>query len=116
MQVHQIFDLCLGVAMVVLGVIGIGRGIYRALTHTFPGRYDDWRVLGASIFFGADGLAHCSKAFDLPHHESHRTAVLILIALSIMYAVIAASVAAEVVIRRRKKTRQTVTDATRSAA
>ena len=110
MQVYQPFDLVLGVAMVLLGLLGLGRDTYRGLTRTFSGDYADWRALSLSVFFVADGPSHCSKAFDLPHQESHRTAVLIGIALPIMFIVIVANLVAQLAHRKRKKSFQALQD------
>lgn len=106
MQVHQPFHLFLGGVMLILGLLGLGRDAYRGATGAFVGSCADWRSLCLSIFFVADGPSHFSKAFDLPHHESHRTTVLIAVALPIMGVVIIASIAAELADRKRKKAAQ----------
>ncbi len=110
MQVYQPFDLWFGAAMVLLGLTGLVWDIHRALTHQFPGDYGAWRGLGMSFFFVADGPAHVSKAFDLPHSESHRTAMCLVFVLPIMFAIIVVNIIAQVVIRRRKKSGQATVD------
>lgn len=106
MQVHQPFDLFLGIAMLLLGVPGLGRDIYRALTHRFPGTYHEWRMLGLDIWFAMSGPSHCSKAFDLPHHPSHRTAVLEEFAVLFLVIAMVIGTVALIAERRRKRAEQ----------
>lgn len=116
MQVHQPFDLFLGVAMLVLGVPGLGRDISRALTRRPPGTYQEWRMLVLDIWFTTSGPSHCSRAFDVPHHQSHRTAVLEEFA--VLFLVIAAVIGTVALIaeRRRKRAEQSKAEAWHDSA
>lgn len=106
MQVHQPFDLFLGIAMLVLGIPGLGRDIYRALTHRLPGTYQEWRMLVLDIWFATSGPSHCSQAFDMPHHPSHRTAALDTFAVLFLAIAGVIGTVALIAERRRKRAEQ----------
>ncbi len=106
MQVHQPFDLFLGVVMLVLGIPGLGRDISRALAHRFTNTYDEWRMLCLSIWFTTSGPSYCSQAFDLPHHPSHRTSVLEEFAVLFLAVAMVIGTVALIAERRRKRTAQ----------
>ena len=103
--------------MIILGFLGLGRDAYRCLTRTFPGDYVAWRSLSLSLWFAFEGTVHCSRAFDLPHHESHRTAVLLAFALPIIAVVLAANLekTPNVLSRRRRRSDLHRTDPQRPA-
>lgn len=101
MHVHQPVDLVLGLFMFPLGLVGLGRDLYRVFIGAFKNRYEDWRSLSLSIWFLSGGPAHFSNAFDLRHHESHTTSVLDAVEVSCLSIILLASSAAWVVRRRR---------------
>lgn len=106
MQVHQPFDLFLGIAMLLLGVPGLGRDISRALAHRFTNTCGNWRMLGWDIMFAALGMQNFSQAFDLPHHPSHRTSVLEEFAVLFLAVAMVIGTVALIAERRRKRTAQ----------
>jgi hypothetical protein len=106
MQIHQPFDLVFGAAMFLLGLVGTGRDLYRAVTRTFPATYADWRALCLSVFFLVDGPTHASRGLDLPHHPSPLTNTLEQLALPFMLAALLGMFAAFLVEQRGKRRRQ----------
>ena len=116
MHIYQPFDLFLGTVMILLGVPGLARDLYRAGTRAFRATYTDWRSLGLSLWFSGDGPAHISRAFDPAHQESHRTAVLVSFALPAMGVAVLAGGIAWWCEWRRKRPGQVVAGAEHSAA
>jgi len=107
MQIHQPFDLVFGALMFLLGLIGVGRDVYRALAKGFPKAYADWRSLCLSVFFLVDGPTHVSRSFDMPHHPSPLTNTLDNIAWPFMLAALLGILAAFLVDQKGKRGRRT---------
>ena len=103
MHVQQPWELFAGVVLLLVGVPGLARDLYRAYTRTFRATYADWRMLGLSLWFAGAGPAYCSRAFDPPGHDSHRTAILSAVAMwMLLLAVVSCSVAWAMEWRRKR--------------
>jgi hypothetical protein len=108
MHIYQPVDLVIGVLLTTVGFIGLGMDLYRISKHTFKNRYGDWRSLGLSLWIATSGPAYLSKAFDIPHHESHLTDILYMIELVVLYTILI-SFGLAWIIRKRQKTEHTGT-------
>ena len=110
MHIYQPVDLVLSLFMFPLGLLGLGRDLYRVFTGAFKNRYEDWRSLTLSLWFLSGGPAHFSKAFDLRHRESHTTSILEAIEISVLVIILASNSIAWIV-RRRQSSGKSMTGA-----
>lgn len=96
--------------MIPLALLGLVQDLRRVFARTFRNCYADWHSLTLSVWFASSGPSHLSKAFDPRHHESDLTAILQVVALSVLAAVLIANVVAWA-LRSRRKVEQIETDA-----
>lgn len=92
--------------MFLVGVLGVGRDVYRGVTKTFPPAPAEWRSLCLSMFFFADGPEHVSRGLDVPHHPSPLTATLDHIALPFMLTALLGMLAVFLIQQRDKRRRK----------
>ena len=94
MHIYHPIDLAVGMLMLLLGPVGLCLDLSRIAKRKFKNTYGDWRSLGLSVWFITGGPAHLSRAFDLPHRESHLTSLLNTVANTGLVLVLLATILA----------------------
>lgn len=87
MQVHQMFQLVMGIIAGGGGLFLLSGTLYGCLRKKDPFRKARQPVL-SSIAFIALGVTDLSRAFDWPHQDSHRTHMIGWPALVVLYVTI----------------------------